>query len=97
MVATQGHVLTVADFAATLAVEASVHHLDLIAELPAAPAPTSRCLSLVRRTLDGLLGEPVAAEWDDVTYALKGTGRSPLTPTERTQLGAQAAHFPLFG
>jgi hypothetical protein len=97
VVATQGHALTVADFAATLAIEASVHHLDMIAELPAAPAPTSRCLSLVRRALDGLIGEPVAAEWDDATYALKGTGRSPLTPADRTHLGPQAARFPLFG
>ena len=31
---TQGHVLIVADFAATLVVEAAVHYLDLIVALP---------------------------------------------------------------
>src|SRR5215472_1219466 len=35
-VTTQGHVLTVADFAATLAVEAAVHYLDLTVALPGA-------------------------------------------------------------
>jgi Mycothiol maleylpyruvate isomerase N-terminal domain len=38
-VTTQGHVLTVADFAATLVVEAAVHYLDLTVALPASPAP----------------------------------------------------------
>ena len=39
-VATQGHALTVTDFAATLAVEAAVHYLDLTVALPGAPAPS---------------------------------------------------------
>src|SRR5437879_4052600 len=37
-VTTQGHVLIVADFAATLVVEAAVHYLDLIVALPGARA-----------------------------------------------------------
>lgn len=97
VVATQGHALTVADFAGTLAVEAAVHHLDMTAGLPAAPAPSDRCLSLVRRTLDGLLGEPVRAGWDDTQYALKGTGRCPLSGEDRAELGDQAQRFPLLG
>jgi uncharacterized protein (TIGR03083 family) len=92
-VTTQRHVLTVPDFAGTLAVEAAVHHLDLL-DLPGpAPAP----LALVRRTLDGLLGTPVPTGWDDAEYALKGTGRLPLTPADRTALGPLAAAFPLLG
>lgn len=97
VVATQGHALSVADFAATLATEATVHHLDMIVELPAAPGPSGRCLSLVRRTLDGLLGEPVRAGWDDAQYVLKGTGRCPLSDEDRAHLGGQAERFPLLG
>lgn len=95
-VTTQGHVLTVADFAATLAVEAAVHYLDLTVALPGARAPEPASLALVRRVLDGLLGAPLLAAWDDVTAALKGTGREPLTDPDRHSLGPLAARFPLF-
>jgi Mycothiol maleylpyruvate isomerase N-terminal domain len=96
-VATQGHVLRTADFAATLAVEAAVHYLDLTAGLPTAPAPEPAPLALVRRVLDGLAGEPGPAGWDDTEYALKGTGRAPLTDADRELLGPVAARYPLFG
>lgn len=59
----------------------------------------SRCagwaLRLVRGTLDGLLGAQL--DWDDQAYALKGTGRMPLTDDDRIALGPLAARFPLFG
>jgi uncharacterized protein (TIGR03083 family) len=97
VVATQGHALTVADFVATLATEATVHHLDMTAELPIAAGPSAHCLSLVRRTLDGLLGEPVRTGWDDTQYALKGTGRYPLSDEDHAHLGDQAGRFPLLG
>jgi mycothiol maleylpyruvate isomerase-like protein len=95
-VATQGHVLTVADFAATLAVEAAVHYLDLTVALPGAPAPEPVSLALVRRVLTGLLGAPLPASWDDVTAALRGTGRDPLSAADRQALGPSAGKFPLF-
>jgi uncharacterized protein (TIGR03083 family) len=95
-VTTQGHVLTVADFAATLAVEAAVHYLDLTVALPGAPAPEPASLALVRRVLAGLLGAPLPASWDDVTAALKGTGRDPLSAADRQALGPLAGKFPLF-
>jgi hypothetical protein len=95
-VTTQGHVLTVTDFAATLAVEAAVHYLDLTVALPGAPAPEPASLALVRRVLAGLLGAPLPASWDDVTAALKGTGRDPLTEVDRQALGPSASRFPLF-
>ena len=96
-VSSQGHALRVADFAATLIVEAAIHLLDLSVELPDAPAPDPAALALVRRVLDGLLGTAVPLGWDDRTYALRGTGRTPLTDDERFVLGPMAAHFPLFG
>jgi Mycothiol maleylpyruvate isomerase N-terminal domain len=95
-VATQGHVLSVPDFAATLAVEAAVHYLDLTVDLPSAPEPDPASLALVRRVLTGLLGAPLPASWDDTTAALKGTGRDPLTGADRQALGSLASAFPLF-
>ncbi|WP_330455787.1 hypothetical protein OIB37_02260 [Streptomyces sp. NBC_00820] len=96
-VATQGHVLTAGDLMTTLAVEATVHHLDLTVRLPLAPGPSSEGLTAVRATLDCLLGRPALPGWSDRHYARVGTGRTPLTDAERTALGAAADRFPLFG
>ena len=94
LVATQGHVLTARDLVATFAVEAAVHHLDLVVELDR-PGPRAEPLALVRRTLDGLLGRPVPVAWDDRTWALAGTGRRPLDAAERQAFGADADRLPL--
>ncbi|MFF8833204.1 maleylpyruvate isomerase N-terminal domain-containing protein [Streptomyces sp. NPDC015131] len=96
-VATQGHVLSAGDLLRTLAVEATVHHLDLGAVPGALPGPSPAGLAEVRRTLDGLLGRPVPLPWDDAHYARAATGRAALTGAERAALGADAARFPLFG
>jgi len=93
---TQGHVLEAADFVSTLVVEATVHYLDLTVDL-SAPRPPDEALRVVRGVLDGLLGEPAAAAWDDTEYALKGTGRLPLTDADRTSLAGQADRVPLLG
>jgi len=91
---TQSHVLRVDDLLATLVTEAALHHLDLVAHL-AAPGPAAETLAVVRCTLDGLLGHPGPADWDDVTWALVGTGRQLLGPRERAALGADADRLPL--
>ncbi|MER6566069.1 maleylpyruvate isomerase N-terminal domain-containing protein [Streptomyces sp. NPDC001093] len=96
-VRTQGHVLTAGDLLSTLAVEATVHHLDLTVHLPHAPGPAPEGLAAVRTTLDGLLGRPALPEWSDAHYARVGTGRAALTEAERATLGAAADRFPLFG
>ena len=104
-VSTQDHVLSVPDFVLTLVVEATIHHLDLIVSLPAAPPPAAGNLRLVRHTLTELTagsgGRPAESElartgWDDATLALKATGRLELTEDERGGLGELAKHFPLF-
>jgi uncharacterized protein (TIGR03083 family) len=96
LVVTQGHVLSVSDLLSTLAVEATVHHLDISGPLgTTGPGPSA--LAEVRRVLDGLLGSPEPVGWDDPTYALVGTGRRPLTTGERERLGTAASRFPLFG
>jgi Mycothiol maleylpyruvate isomerase N-terminal domain len=93
----QGHVIEMGDFLATWVVEAAIHHLDLTVELPQAPPPVPASLAVTRETLDALLGERLPARWDDATYALKGTGRLPLTGEDRGALGPLAERFPLFG
>jgi uncharacterized protein (TIGR03083 family) len=97
VVATQGHVLAAGDFLATLAVEATVHHLDLVAGDQALAGPSGLGLAVTRETLDGLLGPPAVAGWGDREYALKATGRAPLTEPDRARLGARADRFPLRG
>jgi len=96
VVATQGKSLTVADLLSTLAVEAAVHHLDLVLRLDR-PGPAAGPLAEVRRVLEGLLGRPLPAGWDDATAARRGTGRESLTALDRAELGPAAASFPLFG
>lgn len=95
-ITTQGHVLEVPDFIATLVVEATIHHLDLIWELATAPPPDSEPLQVVRLTLDGLMNGDAPATWDDTTYALKATGRLPLDHNDRAALGNLARTLPLF-
>ena len=96
IVSTQGHRLRSADFIDTLIVEATIHYLDLTLNFPASPAPVSALLR-VRNVLDGLLGTALPLGWDDVEYALKGTGRVALTAADRDQLGDLALKIPLLG
>jgi uncharacterized protein (TIGR03083 family) len=95
--ATQGHVLATGDFLATLAVEATIHHLDLVAGDEALAGPSGPGLAITRDTFDGILGSPAPAGWDDVEYALKATGRAGLTAADRARLGSLADRFPLLG
>ena len=99
LITTQGHVLRVADLLATIAFEAAVHHLDLVVDLDR-PGPGAVPLTLVRRTLDGLLGIPAPPAWDDAAWARIGTGRQPPTSAERAELaalGADPDRLPLLG
>lgn len=94
--ATQGHVLSVADFVDTLVVEATVHYLDLTVGLEAAE-PAASALDVTAVTLDGLLSAPLTTTWTLVEYALKGTGRLGLSADDRVRLGRLAERFPLLG
>ncbi|MFI5729528.1 maleylpyruvate isomerase N-terminal domain-containing protein [Kribbella sp. NPDC051587] len=96
---TQGHVLAVKDFVATLVLEATVHHLDLTLNLPDAPEPDPEALRVTARTLDGLFGPDAwdVIEWDTTTYVLKGTGRVPLDDADLEMLGPHAELLPLLG
>jgi hypothetical protein len=87
LVQTQGHVITVADLASTLVVEATTHLLDLTVDLAGAPEPPPEALAESRRVLEGLNGGPLPTAWDDTEAVLKGTGRTPVTDAERAELG----------
>ncbi|WP_239312901.1 maleylpyruvate isomerase N-terminal domain-containing protein [Plantactinospora mayteni] len=96
-VTTQGHVLAVPEFLATLVTEAVVHHLDLTVDLPGGPERGGVAIAVA--TLDGLLSDEAIrpADWSDTDYLLKGTGRLPLTAHDRLVLGEAAGWFPLLG
>ncbi|PWR05718.1 hypothetical protein DKT68_25440 [Micromonospora acroterricola] len=98
-VTTQGHVLRVSDFLATLTTEAVVHHLDLTPELPGAPPPGPLAVRVAVATMDGLLSDDAVRPtgWDDEEFLLKATGRLPLTDRDRLELGESAGWFPLLG
>jgi ribosomal protein S18 acetylase RimI-like enzyme len=94
-VATRGHVLTAGDLMRTLAVEATLHQLDLVRDLPDAPGPSVDGLAELRLTLDGLLAHPVSTEMGDVRYALIAIGRDEPTALEETMLGEHVSRLPL--
>lgn len=98
-VTTQGHVLRVPDFLATLTTEAVIHHLDLVVDLPDAPLPATAPTTVAVATVDGLLSDDAVRPtgWDDRDYLLKATGRVPLTDRDRRELGEAAGWFPLLG
>ena len=96
LVATQDRVLRAEDLVVTLAVEAAVHHLDLVADLRR-PGPRSEPLALVRRTLDRLRGVPAPTDWPDDRWALVATGRVAPGGGERRALGADVGRLPLLG
>ncbi|MEU7979957.1 maleylpyruvate isomerase N-terminal domain-containing protein [Micromonospora sp. NPDC049081] len=98
-VTTQGHVLRVPDFLATLTTEAVVHHLDLVHHLPEGPPPGPLAVEVAVATMDGLLSDDAVrpADWDDLTYLGKATGREPLIDRDRVALGEAAGWFPLLG
>jgi hypothetical protein len=94
---TQGHVLAVPDFLATLVTETVIHHLDMTVHLPYAPGPEPEPVMLAADTLDGLLGSDRSrpATWTPQEYLLKATGRLALSTEDRHELGTDAARFPL--
>jgi Mycothiol maleylpyruvate isomerase N-terminal domain len=96
VVATQGHAITVDDLLTTLAVEATLHHLDLVRTW-AAPGPSEPAVRRVADTLDRLLGSRAPLGWVPVRWALVGTGRAAPTAEEVADLDGAAARLPLFG
>ncbi|WP_295702469.1 hypothetical protein [Lapillicoccus sp.] len=94
LVATQGHVLSVADLVGTLVVEATIHHLDMTAHLDRV-GPQLEPLVVTRATLDHLLGRPAPDAWSSTRWGCVATGRAQPTEEEQRFLGADVARLPL--
>jgi|GEM_PF-455095 len=94
LVATQGHVLSVADLVSTLVVEATIHHLDLTVDLEG-PGPGPEPVAVARATVDALLGRPTPAGWHSEQWLRAATGRADLTEEQRDYLGPDAERLPL--
>ena len=84
VVATQGHALRVDDLASTLAVEATLHHADLVVHLDV-PGPPTAGLEETRRVVEALLGRSLDG-WSTERVVMVGTGRAEPTAVERDEL-----------
>lgn len=93
--ATQGHVLTVPAFLATLVTEAVIHHLDMTVGLPGSAPPHRDAVGVALCTMDGLLDGGRPGLWMPEEYLLKAAGRVELDERDRAALGDVADRFPL--
>jgi hypothetical protein len=92
---TQDQVLTTGDYLSAYVLEWTLHHLDLIADLPDATAPPAESLARTRVMLEEIAGAPFPVTWSDPNALVIGTGRRAPTDAERTALGDLAARLPL--
>ncbi|MEU6390999.1 maleylpyruvate isomerase N-terminal domain-containing protein [Streptomyces sp. NPDC046939] len=95
LVTTQDKVLTVGDYLSAYVLEWTLHHLDLIAHLPAAPRPPAETLAVARAALETIAGAAFPASFTDTDALLVGTGRRAPTAEQTTALGEFAGRLPL--
>ena len=94
-VETRDLVLTVADYFETYVVEATLHHMDLVAHLSGVDGPGAECLAAARRTVEAVLGTKLPEEMDDREALLVATGRRAASAEERAVLGEVAGRLPV--
>ncbi|MHC3818212.1 maleylpyruvate isomerase N-terminal domain-containing protein [Streptomyces sp. NBC_00341] len=95
-VGTRDEVFEVADYLSVYVLESTLHHLDLTAHLPKAPAPPAEGLARSRELLDAIAGMPFPSSFSDRDALLIGTGRRSPTESETAELTQLAARLPLF-
>ncbi|MFE4961514.1 maleylpyruvate isomerase N-terminal domain-containing protein [Streptomyces sp. NPDC056660] len=96
-VSTRDQVLTAADYLSAYVLEWTLHHLDLIARLPAVPMPPpAESLAGARAMLEGIAGAAFPGSLSDADALLIGTGRRAPTESERAALGQWGGRLPLF-
>ncbi|WP_031227139.1 maleylpyruvate isomerase N-terminal domain-containing protein [Streptomyces roseochromogenus] len=93
-VGTRDEVLTVGDYLSAYVVEWTLHHLDLIAHLPAAADPSAETLAAARASLEKIAGTAFPAALSDKDALLIGTGRRTPTDAEKAVLGDLASELP---
>ncbi|MGZ3119493.1 maleylpyruvate isomerase N-terminal domain-containing protein [Streptomyces sp. H62] len=93
-VATRGEVLTVDDYLNAYVLEWTLHHLDLIADLPNAPEPPAEGLARSRELLERIAGAAFPASFTDREALSVGTGRRAPSGEQQAALGELAARLP---
>ncbi|MFI9169340.1 maleylpyruvate isomerase N-terminal domain-containing protein [Streptomyces lincolnensis] len=93
-VSTQDMVLTAGDYLTAYVLEWTLHHLDLIAHVPGAPAPPADGQARSRAMLEEIAGTAFPASFSDTEALLVGTGRREPTEAEKAELGALAVKLP---
>jgi hypothetical protein len=94
-VSTKDEILTAGDYLSAYVLEWTLHHLDLIANLPHSAEPPSEGLIRSREMLETVAGIPFPARFSDRDALLIGTGRRAPTAAETAELGELAAKLPL--
>ncbi|MBY8856690.1 maleylpyruvate isomerase N-terminal domain-containing protein [Nocardia sp. CA2R105] len=93
-IATRGEVLTAADYLDAYVLEWTLHHLDLIAQLPGEPEPPAESLAHARHMLEQVTGATFPPALSDRDALLIGTGRRAPSDSERVELGDLAGKLP---
>jgi hypothetical protein len=94
LVSTKEQVLTVGDYLDAYVLEWTLHHLDLVAHLPAMAGPPAAGLARSRVMLCDIAGVHFPAGFSDSDVLLVGTGRRAPTDSEKIGLGGTAAQLP---
>lgn len=94
-----GDPMTLEDYLVTRVVEVTVHGLDIAASLHRPPWTTPAAASVVTGLLTGTggTGLPATLGWDPPTLIAKATGRTPLTPAEKTAVAETSPSWPSLG
>ncbi|WP_314175059.1 maleylpyruvate isomerase N-terminal domain-containing protein [Streptomyces winkii] len=95
LVGTRDEVLTAGDYLSAYVLEWTLHHLDLVANLPSAAGPPAETLAAARELLEKVAGTSFPASFSDEDALLTGTGRRTPADEEKAALGDFAARLPL--
>ncbi|WP_370961308.1 maleylpyruvate isomerase N-terminal domain-containing protein [Amycolatopsis sp. cg9] len=93
-VSTQEMVLTAGDYLSAYVLEWTLHHLDLVAHLPAAPPPPAEGPARTRAMLEEIAGTAFPASFSDTDVLLVATGRRAPAAAEAAALGELAGRLP---
>ncbi|MEV4625188.1 maleylpyruvate isomerase N-terminal domain-containing protein [Micromonospora sp. NPDC049523] len=91
-----GDPMLLTEFLRTRVVEVAVHGLDLAAALDRPPWLTAPAAELVEDLLGGTTARS-ALGWDRLTFLLKATGRTPITPAETERINHLGIHWLTLG
>jgi hypothetical protein len=93
-VSTQDMVLTAGDYLSAYVLEWTLHHLDLVAEVPSVAGPPAEGPARTREMLEKIAGAVFPESFSDEDVLLVATGRRSPTDAEAAELGGLAARLP---